>query len=614
MTAEDNLIILQLQLPTPLKPFGVYRPCVSYRVGDVLHLSLSGENNDLIVGKCGPGHLTKEEGKHAAYLTALGCLATIRNQLGGLNRVKRVIKSLVMVNSCPHFQEQIFVANGFAEVFKDVFGAEAGVGARSAIGMGSLPMNQTVEVEMIVEVELAPVNLDLVQQTSLLSSRWLNIPELDSVINCCGHFTSLGGSRLHPRALEAMSRQSHQFVDLNALLQQAGERIATLVRAPVDYTAHVTSGAASGIALATVACMCRHMQALSLPLPRDSIESIMSHLPNMKEVDNAAALHHITVAKHVLVDGASDVRWLSQVQLTGARVAVITNMTANSIHERIAALGGSEQIACFLYFDGANPNGMTLESVVSALNHKIPLIVDAAARLPPINNLWRLAERGASAVLFSGGKAIRGPQSSGFMVAKRSIVDLVSMYACPREDSVCRAMKTTKESIVGLVAALSCFLEESSEYPRRPNAMAKLVQSSFHSRLSDLMLARVQTYLSSGLEESLVDVQPNGHNLFFIDMRQIPFQGNGDGERRSISMYGEGVNHGNPLHIVPVDSPTELAARLCRSAPGLRRIAINTTAKGIFVNPIVLQNEEEARYVGRRIADEITAMDTRSRL
>ena len=126
-------------------------------------------------GKVGVGHLTKEDGEEAARLTALSCLATIRNHLGGsLNRVRRVVKSLVMVNGTEDFEHHIFVANGFARVFKQVFGAECGVGARSAIGMGSLPMNQTVEVEMIVEIDNGGKNS--------ISSWTTSIPELDPVI------------------------------------------------------------------------------------------------------------------------------------------------------------------------------------------------------------------------------------------------------------------------------------------------------------------------------------------------------------------------------------------------------------------------------------------------
>ena len=618
-THDQKLTQLNLTLPTPITPFGVYRPIVSYQVGQYLHLSLSGHgpfsvlDNTLTVGKCGQDR-TKEEGARAAYLTGLGCLSTIRHHLGGsLHRFRRVIKSLVLVNCSPDFTDQIFVANGFAKLFKDVFGADAGVGARSAVGTGSLPMNQTVEVEMIVEVE---------QAVGQEASWWVDaIPELDSVINCCGHFTSLGGSLLHPRALHAMSLQSQRFVDLNALLLHAGHRIAQLTKAPPGYSVQVTGGAASGIALATVACMCRQVHDVT------TMERMTAGLPDV------AAMNFDCV--YVLVDGGSDLRWLAQVRLTGATVVMVGTTTAPMTRELLLAtvrqLGGVSKIACLLYFEGANPppHGMSLEQVVAAAaeiaagepprsHHPVilPVVVDAAARLPPVANLSRFIEVGASAVLFSGGKALRGPQSSGFMIAQDWLVDRARSYACPREDSVCRGMKTTKESIVGLVAALEAFLEESAVYPAQPNYFASIAAASFHQRLAgggSGGSSHAATRLSTGLEEGLVDVQPNGHALFFVDLLHVVVDTRlltNKGEQTSpvSTMYGSGVNHGSPLVIRPINAPTALAARLCRIAPGLKRIAVNTTLKGIFVNPILIKDVEEAKYVGTRIADEIMCM------
>ena len=614
MTHDQRLASLGIKLPTPLKPFGVYRPVVTYPVGNYIHLSLSGhgpfqvEDNKLLIGKCGTVR-TKEEGNHAAYLTALGCLSTIRNQLGGsLNRVKRVIKSLVMVNGDPTFQEQIYVANGFAQVFKDVFGAEAGVGARSAIGMGSLPMNQTVEVEMIVEVEAEVQEVETKQINT--DEYWVDsIPELDNVINCCGHFTSLGGSRLHPNAFHAMQLQSQRFVDLNALLQHAGSRIALLAKAPKGYSAHVTGGAASAIALTTVACMFRNINNIQ------QIEQLTSMLPHLN--------NHLCC--HVIVDGCSDLRWLSQIELTGAIVHIIGNskqpMNVKSITLKVKQLGGWSRIACFVLFDGAvasNLNNMSLEDVINVSNATVPVVVDAAARLPPIANLWNLTKRGASAVLFSGGKAIRGPQSSGFVIARNNIIKRIHLYACPREDSVCRAMKTTKESIVGLVAALEAFVIENQEYPKIPNILANIVAMHIRNRLrGDVKTTKITDNIiirqSTGQIEGLLDVQPNQHNLISIDLQNVikrnKFQNEGTRKtkEKDTTMYGDGVNHGSPLNIVVRDAPTMLASKLCRVAVGVPRVAVNTTKQGIFINPILLTSEE-AKYVGKRVADEIIGL------
>jgi enamine deaminase RidA (YjgF/YER057c/UK114 family) len=97
--------------------------------------------------------LSTEDGKAAARQTGLAILATLRNELGTLDRVRRVIKVLGMVNATPDFRDHPQVINGCSELFRDVFGPENGVGARSAVGMGSLPGNITVEIEAVFEIE-----------------------------------------------------------------------------------------------------------------------------------------------------------------------------------------------------------------------------------------------------------------------------------------------------------------------------------------------------------------------------------------------------------------------------------------------------------------------------
>jgi enamine deaminase RidA (YjgF/YER057c/UK114 family) len=96
--------------------------------------------------------LTLEQGKVSARLVGLNILSTVRNTLGTLDRVKRLVKTLGMVNCTPDFRDQPQVINGFSELMADVFGEDAGVGARSAVGMGSWPGNIPVEIECIFEV------------------------------------------------------------------------------------------------------------------------------------------------------------------------------------------------------------------------------------------------------------------------------------------------------------------------------------------------------------------------------------------------------------------------------------------------------------------------------
>lgn len=152
MDADARFAELNLELPPAPKPVGVYKPMVI--VDKLAYLSGHGPlrpDKSLISGKVG-GDLTLEQGKLAARQVGLALLATLKDQLGSLNKVKRVVKVLGMVNATPDFQEHPQVINGASELFAAVWGTEAGVGARSAVGMGSLPTNIAVEIEMIVEL------------------------------------------------------------------------------------------------------------------------------------------------------------------------------------------------------------------------------------------------------------------------------------------------------------------------------------------------------------------------------------------------------------------------------------------------------------------------------
>ncbi|MCS7015105.1 MAG: RidA family protein [Gemmatales bacterium] len=154
MNPEKRLQELHLTLPPPPKPVAVYKPAVL--VGNILYVSghgpLTPEGKIGICGKVG-ADLTLEQGYQAARQVGLAILSTVRNTLGSLDKVKRLVKTLGMVNSTPDFRDHPKVINGFSELMAEVFGQEAGIGARSAVGMGSLPNNIAVEIECIFEVQ-----------------------------------------------------------------------------------------------------------------------------------------------------------------------------------------------------------------------------------------------------------------------------------------------------------------------------------------------------------------------------------------------------------------------------------------------------------------------------
>jgi enamine deaminase RidA (YjgF/YER057c/UK114 family) len=152
MSPEERVRELKLELPPAPKPSGVYKPVVI--CGNLAYVSGHGPlkpDKSLMCGRVG-ADLDLEGGKAAARQVGLTILATLRSELGSLDRVRRVIKTLGMVNSTPDFGEHPKVINGCSELFADVFGPENGIGARSAVGMGSLPGNIAVEIEVIFEL------------------------------------------------------------------------------------------------------------------------------------------------------------------------------------------------------------------------------------------------------------------------------------------------------------------------------------------------------------------------------------------------------------------------------------------------------------------------------
>ena len=152
MTPEETLTALGLELPPTPKPGGIYKPLLVH--GGLAYVSghpPCSSDGALIQGRIG-ADLSLEEGKGAARQVGLGILATLRAELGSLDRISRVIKVLGMVNATQDFVDHPKVINGCSELFAEVFGEEKGIGVRSAVGMGSLPNNIAVEVEAIFEI------------------------------------------------------------------------------------------------------------------------------------------------------------------------------------------------------------------------------------------------------------------------------------------------------------------------------------------------------------------------------------------------------------------------------------------------------------------------------
>ena len=152
MNADARLEELGLELPPTPKAAGLYRPLIivenlAYTSG---HLPMKADRS-LITGRLGDD-LDQQTGYDAAQRAGLAILATLRDGLGELDRIKRVVKILGLVQCTPEFTQQPAVINGCSELFRDVFGEEAGIGVRSAVGTSALPLGAAVEIEAIFEI------------------------------------------------------------------------------------------------------------------------------------------------------------------------------------------------------------------------------------------------------------------------------------------------------------------------------------------------------------------------------------------------------------------------------------------------------------------------------
>ena len=253
-------------------------------------------------------------------------------------------------------------------------------------------------------------------------NEWLiSVPK---VINVAGTLTELGGCWVWPEAIEAMRDVSDLFLDFGRYHLAAGEYIAGLLE--VD-AAMVTSGAAAGLIQAAAACMAMKNENERMRLPEAGQKSeIIVMRSHRNAYDQALRMAGATFIE--IGSGIETHPWELEAALNLRTAAVVFFLQ-------------SEMLDCSL------PLQQTLEI---AHHNDIPVIVDAAAELPPKKNLWELAQQGSDLVLFSGGKEIRGPQTSGLMVGKRDLIDAAHFHSAPNE-GVGRPLKAGKEIVAGVI-------------------------------------------------------------------------------------------------------------------------------------------------------------------
>jgi L-seryl-tRNA(Ser) seleniumtransferase len=257
---------------------------------------------------------------------------------------------------------------------------------------------------------------------------------VEPIINGATTMTYLGGSLMPAEVVEAMRQASESFVDLYELQEAVGRRIAELTR---NEAAFVSGGAAAGLFLSAAACM-----------TRDTDDGIL----DTADLDRLPREFVIHRAHRIPYDAA--------IKLAGGRLVEIGSEAGTSEADLTQAMG--PRTAGILYVAGAHLAGgvLTLDAVIRfARPLDIPVIVDAAAQLPPAENLWNFSSAGADLVLFSGGKALCGPASTGLVLGPRRYVERLERNAAPRQ-RIGRPMKVGKEDLIGILAAVEWYLRQ----------------------------------------------------------------------------------------------------------------------------------------------------------
>lgn len=260
-----------------------------------------------------------------------------------------------------------------------------------------------------------------------------------TVINGNATLTRLGGSIMPAEVVTAMVAASKHFVDIIALQKRVGEELAGLTR---NEAAYVSCGAAAALTLSTAACITGLDAAKREKLP---------HLSEWMKSE-------VIVHKHGRVGYDFAVRQV------GVTFVEIGDEEGTSPDELAAAI--TEKTAALFYF--ANPSREHLwvpyeEGIAIGKRHGVPVIVDAAAQLPPKENLWRFTQMGADVVMFSGGKGLCGPQSSGLIVGTQGMIDAIAFNG-PPHPFIGRGMKVGKEEMVGLLAAVKWYLKHADAF------------------------------------------------------------------------------------------------------------------------------------------------------
>jgi uncharacterized pyridoxal phosphate-dependent enzyme len=266
-------------------------------------------------------------------------------------------------------------------------------------------------------------------------------------INAAGTYTAMTASLMPPEVMEAINYASKHYVMLDELHDKVGERIATLLHCEA---AMVTSGAASALTLGTAAVL------------TGTDRQKIVELPNLA-----------TMKGEVIVQKSHRFGYEHAVRNCGVRLVEVE--TREELERTI-----NGQTAMMLFYNNNNMEGGIRDEEFAQLGrkHGIPTLNDAAADVPPTENLWKYTKMGFDLVAFSGGKGLRGPQSAGLLIGRKDLIAAARLNAPPNGNTIGRGLKVNKEEMVGMLAALELYLAKDHVAERREfEARAEVIRS-----------------------------------------------------------------------------------------------------------------------------------------
>ena len=258
--------------------------------------------------------------------------------------------------------------------------------------------------------------------------------DVRKLINVSARLTKFGGSLMPPEVIAAMTEAASSYVDMFALQRAAGDRLAELTK---NEAAYVSTGAAAGLVVATFAC----------GVGGDPVD--IAHF-----MESGALIHD-----EVIIHRSHRIPYEPALRLAGARLVEIGNVFQTTAADLEAAF--TERTAFVFYVPGAHiaRGALPIEETIAIAHARgVPVVIDAAAQLPPVANLWKYTrDLGADLAVFSGGKDLRGPQASGLVVGRAGLIEIMREHGAPNQ-RFGRPMKVGKEEMFGLVAAVERYL------------------------------------------------------------------------------------------------------------------------------------------------------------